>query len=103
MWVLIRDNAASWHVSEEEVRCWIKEHNRKVEKGEKKEGGRIISCFLPTRSPWLNAIIEPKWIHGKRKVVEADRLLSTHELAERVCAVFGCPHYEHLSLAENVA
>jgi len=24
-------------------------------------------------------------------------------LAERVCATFECPHYEHLSLAENVA
>ncbi len=65
-------------------------------------GVRIISCYLPTRSPWLNAI-EPKWIHGKRKVVEAERLLGAHELAERVCAAFGCPHYEHLFLAENVA
>jgi len=42
-------------------------------------------------------------MHGKRKVVEAERLLSTNEIAERDCAVFGCPHYEHLSLAENVA
>jgi hypothetical protein len=25
-------------------------------------------------SPWLNAI-EPKWVHGKRKVVEPDGLL----------------------------
>jgi hypothetical protein len=24
-------------------------------------------------------------------------------LAERVCGVFGCPHYEHLSIPENVA
>jgi hypothetical protein len=47
--------------------------------------------------------MEPKWIHGKRKVVEADRLLGAHELAERVCAAFECPHYEHLSLAENAA
>jgi transposase len=100
VWVLIWDNAP-WHVSKE-ARSWIKEHNRKVKKGEIVEGVRIISCFLPTRSPWLNAI-EPKWIHGKRKVVEAEKLLGTHELAERVCAAFGCPHYEHLFLAENVA
>jgi DDE superfamily endonuclease len=100
VWLMIWDNAP-WHLSKE-VRTWIKEHNKKVKKGEIVEGVRIISCFLPTRSPWLNAI-EPKWIHGKRKVVEADRLLSTHEIAERVCAAFGCPHYEHLFLAENVA
>ncbi len=61
---------------------------------------RIISCYLPKKSPWLNPI-EPKWTHGKRRVVEADGLLSAHELAERVCSAFGCPHHEHLSLAEK--
>jgi len=35
--------------------------------------------------------------------VEADGLLGAHELAERVCSAFDCPHYEHLSLAGNVA
>ena len=40
---------------------------------------------------------------GKRKVLEPEGLLGAYELAERVCAVFGCPHYEHLSIAENVA
>jgi hypothetical protein len=58
--------------------------------------------LLPKKSPWLNAM-EPKWIHGKRKVVEPDGLLGAHELAERVCAAFDCPHYEHLSIPENVA
>lgn len=96
--VLVWDNAP-WHVSHE-VRRWIDEHNRKVKKGG--VGVRIISCFLPTKSPWLNAI-EPKWVHGKRRVMEADGLLSAHELVERVCLAFDCPHYEHLSLAENVA
>ena len=33
------------------------------------QGVRIVSCLLPKQSPWLNAI-EPKWVHGKRKVVE---------------------------------
>ena len=97
--VLIWDNA-SWHISRE-VRRWIGSHNRSLKKGEK-EGVRIVTCFLPKKSPWLNAI-EPKWIHGKRKVVEPDRLLGANELAERVCAAFECPHYEHLSLAENAA
>ena len=96
--VLIWDNA-SWHISRE-VRRWIGSHNRGVKKSGR--GVRIVTCLLPKRSPWLNAI-EPKWIHGKRKVVEPDGLLGTYELADRVCAAFGCPHYEHLSIAENVA
>ena len=96
--VLIWDNA-SWHISKE-VRRWLGKHNREVKKGG--EGVRIISCLLPKRSPWLNAI-EPKWIHGKRKVVEPEGLLGAYELAERVCRVFGCPHYEHLSIPREVA
>jgi len=36
-------------------------------------------------------------------VVEPDGLLRAYELADRVCAAFGSPHYEHLSVAENVA
>lgn len=34
-------------------------------------GVRIVICLLPKQSPWLNAI-EPKWVHGKRKVVEPE-------------------------------
>ena len=97
--VLVWDNA-SWHKSRE-VRRWMGEHNREVKKGHK-EGVRIIGCLLPKQSPWLNPI-EPKWVHGKRRVAEADGLLGAHELAERVCAAFGCPHHEHLSLAEDAA
>ncbi len=97
--VLVWDNA-SWHTSRE-VRRWIGEHNRQVKKG-LKEGLRIVSCLLPKQSPWLNPI-EPKWVHGKRRVAEADGVLGAHELAERVCAAFGSPHHEHLSLAENAA
>jgi transposase len=97
--VLVWDNA-SWHISKE-VRRWMGEHNRQVKKGEK-EGVRIISCLLPKKSPWLNPI-EPKWMHGKRRVVEAERLLSAQEVAERVCSAFDCPHHEHLSLPEKVA
>jgi hypothetical protein len=91
--------STSWHISRE-VRRWIGSHNRKVKKS--RRGVRIVTSLLPKRSPWLNAI-EPKWIHGKRKVVEPDALLGAHELADRVCAAFRCPHYEHLSIAENVA
>jgi hypothetical protein len=98
LWVLIWDNA-SWHISRE-VRRWIGRHNRGVKKSG--SGVRIVTCLLAKKSPWLNAI-EPKWIHGKRKVVEPDGSLGAHELAERDCAAFGCPHYEHLSITENVA
>jgi hypothetical protein len=66
------------------------------------KGVRIISCLLASRSPWLNPI-EPEWIHGKRRVMEADGLLAAHELAERVCEAFDCPYYEHLSVPEKVA
>ena len=66
------------------------------------KGVRIVSCLLPKQSPWLNAI-EPKWVHGKRKVVEPDGLLGAYELADRVCRVFDCPHYEHLSVPQKVA
>ncbi len=96
--VLIWDNA-SWHVSKE-VRRWLGRHNRRVKQSG--EGVRIVSCLLPKKSPWLNAI-EPKWVHGKRKVVEPDGLLGAYELADRVCRVFDCPHYEHLSVPQEVA
>jgi hypothetical protein len=85
-WVLIWDNA-SWHISRE-VRGWIASHNRKVKKSG--SGVRIISCLLPKKSPWLNPI-EPKWVHGKRKVVEPDGLLTAYELAERVCGGLRLP------------
>ena len=96
--VLIWDNA-SWHVCRE-VRRWLGSHNREVK--ESGRGVRIVSCLLPKQSPWLNAI-EPKWVHAKRKVVEPDGLLGAYELADRVCRVFGCPHYEHLSVPQKVA
>ena len=83
------------------MRRWLGKHNRRVK--ESGEGVRIVSCLLPKQSPWLNAI-EPKWVHAKRKVVvEPDGLLEAYELAERVCRVFGCPHYDHLSVTQNVA
>jgi hypothetical protein len=96
--LLIWDNA-SWHISKE-VRRWLGSHNREVKRSG--QGVRIVSCLLPKQSPWLNAI-EPKWVHGKRKVVEPDGLLGAYELAKRVCRVFGCPHYEHLSIPREVA
>jgi len=96
--LLVWDNA-SWHISAQ-VRASICEHNRRVKASGK--GVRIIACLLPKKSPWLN-LIEPRWIHGKRRVVEPNGLLTAQELIERVCAHFGCPHEEHLAIPEHVA
>lgn len=90
MLVLVLDNA-SWHISQL-VRQWLRSHNAMV----KREGGvRILKCFLPVKSPWLNPI-EPHWVHGKRAIVEPVRTLTTEEVIHRVCNYFGCEHGEHL-------
>jgi hypothetical protein len=78
---------ASWHVSHV-VLDWVHKHNRQVKQAGK--GVRLLICFLPKKSPWLNAI-EPMWIHAKRKVVEPDRKLSAQEMVSRVCLVFANP------------
>jgi transposase len=95
--ILVWDNA-SWHISKA-VRRWIREHNRHVRR--ERQGVRILVCCLPIKSPWLNPI-EPKWVHAKRRVVEPDGTLSAQELADRICATFGCDHEEHLSIPEEV-
>ncbi len=88
--LLVWDNAP-WHVSRR-VRDWMKAHNRRV----KQEGGvRILACYLPIKSPWLNAI-EPKWVHGKKAIVEPERLLNAQEIKGRVCEHYRCEQLEPL-------
>ena len=88
--LLVWDNA-SWHISAR-VRDWLKEHNRRA----RREGGvRILVCRLPSKSPWLNPI-EPKWVHGKRAIVEPQRLLEAREVETRACTYYGCSPHEHL-------
>jgi transposase len=95
--VLVWDNA-SWHVSGA-VRAWLRAHNQRAHR----EGGvRIVPCGLPSKSPWLNPI-EPHWVHGKRRIVEPTRLLTARELEERICAAFGCPLTDHLTIPQEVA
>jgi transposase len=86
VFVLVWDNAA-WHVSKR-VRRWIERHNRRARRTN--QGCRIRVCPLPVKAPWLNPI-EPKWVHGKRAIVEPDRKLSPEELKGRVCDYFRCP------------
>ena len=89
--LLVWDNAA-WHVSAR-VRAWIKAHNRRA----KADGGvRIVACWLPVKAPWRNAI-EPKWVHGKRAIIQPDRKLTAPEVVERVCGYYGCERLEPLS------
>jgi hypothetical protein len=88
--LLVWDNA-SWHLSHE-VRSWIKAHNRRV----KRAGGvRIVACRLPSKSPWLNPI-EPRWMHGKRAILEPEQVLTAQEVESRVGDYYGCAQEEHL-------
>jgi hypothetical protein len=90
VFVRVWDNAA-WHVSGR-VKAGIDGHNRRV----RREGGcRIRVCGLPVKAPWRNAI-EPKWVHGKRAVVEPDRKLTADELRQRVCDYYGCQRHPPL-------
>lgn len=96
--LLLWDNA-SWHISHE-VRMWLRQHNRTVK--QTGQGVRILACRLPSKSPWLNPI-EPKWVHGKRAIVEPDRLLSAQEVRDRVYAYYGCAAEAHRAISEKAA
>jgi hypothetical protein len=96
--LLIWDNA-SWHRSQA-VRHWIRQHNQRVKQG--LVGVRLVVCPLPSKSPWLNPI-EPKWVHGKRAVSEAARLLGADELEARVCAYYDCAREVPLVMPKKVS
>ncbi len=84
----------------DEIPTWLHTHNQQVKQCG--QGVRILSCLLPTKSPWKSPI-EAKWVHGKKHVVEADRLLTASELESRVSAYFGCSPESRLSLPEKAA
>jgi hypothetical protein len=92
------DNAAG-HRSPA-VRHGLRQHHQQVKQGA--EGGRIVVCPWPSKSPWLNPI-EPTWVHGKRAVSEPDRLLSAAALEARVYAYYRCEYEEHLTMPKKVA
>jgi DDE superfamily endonuclease len=96
--LLIWDHA-SWHRSHA-VRRWIRQHNQQVKQGA--TGRRLVVCQLPSKSPWLNPI-EPKGVHGKRAVSEADRRLSADELEARVYAYDDCERAAHPVMPKKVA
>ena len=79
------------------MRAWIKAHNRQAKRT---SGVRIVACRLPVKAPWLNPI-EPKWLHGKRAIVEPERKLSADEVKQRVHEHY---HAEpHEPLTQNAA
>jgi hypothetical protein len=96
--LLVWDNA-SWHISAE-VRSWIAAHNRQVKAGT--AAVRIVASPLPIKGPWLNPI-EPKWVRGKKRIVEPARLLTMGELETRVYEALGAEHADHLSMPKQAA
>ena len=90
--VWVWDNA-SWHLSRA-VRTAIRTHNQAAHRT---GGVKIVPCWLPIKSPWLNPI-EPKWTHGKRRVVEPARLLTAEELESRVYAALDALPAAHLTM-----
>jgi hypothetical protein len=76
-----KSDSASWHVSKG-VRRWLGSHNRHVKNSG--EGARIVTCFLPKESSWLNVIEPKKWLHGKRKVVEPEGLLDAPMFVQKL-------------------
>lgn len=93
-------NTGTWKYckyNSQKVLAWLKQHNQQA----KRSGDiRILVCRLPVKSPRLNPI-EPKWVHGKRAIVEPDRTLSASELMTRVCDYFECELLE--PIAQNVS
>jgi hypothetical protein len=97
--LLLSWDNASWPRSHA-VRHWIRQHNRQVKQGA--VGVRCVVCQLPSKSPWLNPV-EPKWVHGKRAVSDADRLLRADELEARVYASYSCEQAARLIMPKKVA
>ena len=64
--LLIWDNA-SWHDAPT-VRTWVRQYDRQVK--QTGHGVRLVMCFLPSKSPWLNPIA-PQWLHAHRAAVVA--------------------------------
>jgi transposase len=96
--LLVWDNA-SWHISQA-VREWLRTHNQQVKQSG--QGVRLVITQLPTKSPWLNPI-EPKWLHGKRRIAEPEHTLTAHEIMQRVCATFDCPFEAPLTIPAHVS
>jgi hypothetical protein len=65
-------------------------------------GVRVIACYLPITRRWHNAT-EATGAHGKRRVIEADGLLTIHQLADRASDAFGCSREPQPAFPEKAA
>jgi hypothetical protein len=77
----------------------MRQHHQQVNRGAA-VGVRLVVGPLPSKRPWLNPIA-PTWVHGKRAVSEADRLLHADEWEARVYAYDGCGPEAHLVMPKN--
>jgi transposase len=83
-WVIVIWDHATWHKSQK-VRHWVRRYNQQA----KQTGDvRLLVWRLPKNSPWLNPI-EPRWLHGKRAVLEPRaEPLTVQVLRERLCVYY---------------
>jgi hypothetical protein len=56
----------------------------------------LTYSFCQPRVAFINRI-EPKWVHGKRAIVEPARLPTAQEVIQRACDHFGCEQLEPLT------
>ena len=90
VFVLVWDNA-SWHVSK-------RVRHRSGAQPAREAGGRLQNPGLwpAGQGAGLNPI-EPKWLHGKRAIVEPDRKLTGAEIKQRVHEHYHCEPQEPLT------
>ncbi len=82
--VIVWENA-SWHLSRK-VRAWLKSYKQKAKTT---KDVRLLVCYLPSKSPWLNPI-EPHWTHAKRQTLEPSPVpLRSHQFRQRLFQYFG--------------
>ena len=67
---------------------WRGSEDHKLSSGQKEPVAQLYGAEV---GPWQAQGVEP------------EGLLAAYESADRVCAVFDCAHYEHLSIPENAA
>jgi hypothetical protein len=82
--------------------CGSRLDPRSQSAGERNRPGRPHFCLPAADQKPLAPPIEPKWVHGKRRIVEPDRMLPPLEMEERISAALDCPREDHLSLSKNV-
>ena len=95
---MIWDNA-SWHIGREVQSLDRKAQPSAREKRWWGEARRLSGAHEGSVAQSHRARV----VHGKRKVVEPNGMLAAYELAERVCAAFGCARWGHPSVTKNVA